>query len=922
MAVELATAYVTIAPSMRGMRKEIAKEMGEAGAEGGKELGEQASKSADKSFKFDAKKASAGLLGFSAVGAVGLYKLADAAGSYSEAQSKANVILGEDGAAAAEAFAEAADESFGLSKQAALDATSTFATLGKSAGKSGEDLASFSTDMVGLAGDLASFHDADPSEVIEALGAGLRGESEPLRRFGILLDDATLRAKAMELGIYDGNGALTSQQKILASQAEIMEQTSDAQGDYVRTSDSFANSQRSVAAELENLKIEIGEGVLPVAEKLLGYVSDGVGLFSDLSPEVKGVVGLFGGLAVTAGAALGAIGLISSTVGPGIGAIRDMRAALSEKGGLVGAIKGISPAQVAAVGAIAGGLAIYEAWSSSVKEVKAETEALTEALVQQGDEAIPKLTEQYQQILETRDGFEEAFEKSGLTYGQVVDITNLDPSAFNDFRKFFQDSNKEDPDWLRKFNLEADSFPESTRGVIGTMLEMHEAGELTSHEFRQVVDGMADLSKEATGGAEKWSYYADKFDEAVGDGASKKVEGLISDLRSAPLDERADILNELNELYPEVAESIGFFVDEQSSEIDASEDAVAGLENLEDAVDSVGDAYDGLLDKVDLLKVGLEGNQAAADGYAASIDNSTFLDDRLGSALALTDAIKGAFNADLPEFPDATGIAQYLTPEVTDDQRKSVDQVLNLKDAVTDYLSVLIETGNYNGARFEAGLLREEYERQLEALGLSTESVEKYIETLGLTPDQVETAIQLSDIEKAMFEIDLYQQLLGDEIPEEVTTDILAAIDEGDFVAVADAMRDGIDQMQDDADANPVKIKIGGELDGGLFHLADQARGLFSWDRFGSLQTRADGGSYEGNRPLLVGERGPELRFPTKGGTIVSNEDIRDALNAPTGMGGGSLFGSVTINGLDSPEQLPSTMASLASAGEVLVGRG
>ena len=142
---------------------------------------------------------------------------------------KVNVIFGE-GAETVTQFAETAATQLGQSQQAVLDAAWTFGTFGKAAGLSGQDLAQFSNDFTTLAADLASFNNTTPEQAVEAIGAALRGESEPLRAYGVLLNDATLKAEALELGIYGGTGALTDQQKILAAQAAIYKQTGDAQG--------------------------------------------------------------------------------------------------------------------------------------------------------------------------------------------------------------------------------------------------------------------------------------------------------------------------------------------------------------------------------------------------------------------------------------------------------------------------------------------------------------------------------------------------------------------------------------------------------------------------------------------------------------------------------------------------------------------
>jgi hypothetical protein len=192
-----------------------------------------------------------------------------AASNLAETQSKVGVIFGES-ADAINKFAATAATKLGQSKQQALDAASTFATFGKSAGLAGDDLVGFSTELTTLSADLASFYNTSPEEAITAIGAALRGESEPIRKYGILLNDAALKQEAMTMGIYNGSGALTAQQKVLAAQAVIMKQSTDAQGDFARTSDGLANQQRILAAQFENVKSTIGTALLPVVLELVG----------------------------------------------------------------------------------------------------------------------------------------------------------------------------------------------------------------------------------------------------------------------------------------------------------------------------------------------------------------------------------------------------------------------------------------------------------------------------------------------------------------------------------------------------------------------------------------------------------------------------------------------------------------------------
>lgn len=214
-----------------------------------------------------------GFVAFKAVEFLG--DATNAAAEFNDTMSATGQIIGDQALPELEKWADGAAEAFGASKQEALDAANTFAVFGKAAGLAGGDLVDFSVDLTELAGDLASFRGGTTEEAITAIGAALRGESEPIRRYGVLLDDATLRQRALRLGIIDTvKQALTPQQRVLAAQAEIFEQTTDAQGDFARTSDEMANTQRTLGAELENVNIEIGQKLIPVMLQLANFVLD------------------------------------------------------------------------------------------------------------------------------------------------------------------------------------------------------------------------------------------------------------------------------------------------------------------------------------------------------------------------------------------------------------------------------------------------------------------------------------------------------------------------------------------------------------------------------------------------------------------------------------------------------------------------
>ena len=233
------------------------------------------------------KKAALGIAAATAGAAVIAKGLIDSASDLEEVAAKTSVIFGDANDEVTK-FAEGAAKTLGQSKTAALTAASTFGVFGKAAGLTGKDLGTFSTDLVSLASDMASFANTSPEEAAEALGAALRGEAEPIRKYGVMLDDAALKAEALAMGIYDGKGPLTTQQKVLAAQAAIFKQTSDAQGDFARTSDGVANQQRILAAEFENVKAKLGTALIPAFSAVLGFITNKViPIFSSLASIIE-----------------------------------------------------------------------------------------------------------------------------------------------------------------------------------------------------------------------------------------------------------------------------------------------------------------------------------------------------------------------------------------------------------------------------------------------------------------------------------------------------------------------------------------------------------------------------------------------------------------------------------------------------------
>lgn len=196
----------------------------------------------------------------------------DSASNLNEEISKTKTIFGASSKSVL-AWGETTANAMGISNRAALAAAGNFGAMMRPMGVTTKKSAEMSKSLVNLAGDLASFYNANPEDALQALRSGLSGEAEPLRRFGVFLTDAKLKQQALTMGLYDGKGALEGQAKMMAAYAIIMKETTLAQGDAKKTGNQLAGSQRRMAANIEDLKAAIGKKLMPVMRDFYGWVN-------------------------------------------------------------------------------------------------------------------------------------------------------------------------------------------------------------------------------------------------------------------------------------------------------------------------------------------------------------------------------------------------------------------------------------------------------------------------------------------------------------------------------------------------------------------------------------------------------------------------------------------------------------------------
>ena len=204
---------------------------------------------------------------------VGITNAVKAASNLAAEYEGVNQIFGQ-AAKGVQEFAKQASKTAGLSETEALQGAKTFGLFAQAAGLSTASAATFSTTLVQLAGDLGSFNDVPTADALAAIQSGLQGQAEPLRKFGVFLTDDALKAEALAMSIYNGTGALSAQQKMLASYSLILKSTNVQQGDFIKYADTFGNSTKTITKDLENLSAQIGQQLLPVIEEMLPAISE------------------------------------------------------------------------------------------------------------------------------------------------------------------------------------------------------------------------------------------------------------------------------------------------------------------------------------------------------------------------------------------------------------------------------------------------------------------------------------------------------------------------------------------------------------------------------------------------------------------------------------------------------------------------
>lgn len=265
---------------------------------------------------------------------IAAFKLAS---DYEESLNKVNVAFG-DSASEVKSWSDTTLKQFGIARGSALDMAALFGDMSTSMGFSTSEASKMSTELVGLAADLASFKNIGIDQAETALKSIFTGETESLKGLGIVMTQANLQAFAMSKGLKENIKDMTQAEQVSLRYAYVMDKTKNAQGDFSRTSDGAANQMRIFQESLKELGETFGQILLPHITKLITFVNTMIEKFGALDENTKKNIISVLGIAAAIGPLLVVVGTLISSVGSivsGFSAMSGVLAALTGPVGLV-----------------------------------------------------------------------------------------------------------------------------------------------------------------------------------------------------------------------------------------------------------------------------------------------------------------------------------------------------------------------------------------------------------------------------------------------------------------------------------------------------------------------------------------------------------------------------------------------------------
>lgn len=298
------------------------------------------------------------------------------ASDYDESLNKVNVAFDEHSDKVKE-FAKTTLESFGIAEGTALDMAATYGDMATAMGLPTDKAAKMSKTLVGLAGDLSSFKNIGIDQANTALAGIFTGETESLKKLGIVMTEANLESFALSKGMKVQMKDMDQASKVNLRYAYIMNATKNAQGDFIRTGGGAANQMRIFQESLKQVAQQFGSIMIPAFTKAIVYVNGLIKSFGNLNQGTKETIVVVAAIVASIGPLLTVFGSLLTFV-PNL---------ITKFNGLKDAFLGLrtvivaNPYTALAVAIAAIALATY-AWYSNTEKVLTGQEALNKAVAE------------------------------------------------------------------------------------------------------------------------------------------------------------------------------------------------------------------------------------------------------------------------------------------------------------------------------------------------------------------------------------------------------------------------------------------------------------------------------------------------------------------------------------------------------------
>lgn len=266
-------ATLTVLPSAKGFASALSGQVNAPMASAGKDGGSKAGGAFAGAFKSLVAPA----LAFASVAAIGGFVTGaiSAAGDLEQSVGAIETVFKGSSGQMLQWSASAAS-SVGLTKNEFNELGTLIGSQLKNGGTAMDELAPKTQSLIGLGADMASMFGGSTSEAVSALSSALKGERDPIEKYGVSLTQAAIDAKAAELGFSKVGGVLSQEANQAATLALIMEQTGDAHGNFAKEANTMAGQQQRLVAGWGNLKTSIGSAFLPVLTETMGFLNTSV----------------------------------------------------------------------------------------------------------------------------------------------------------------------------------------------------------------------------------------------------------------------------------------------------------------------------------------------------------------------------------------------------------------------------------------------------------------------------------------------------------------------------------------------------------------------------------------------------------------------------------------------------------------------